>query len=151
MAERLVDVVSNKKGVLHTFPVSLPAEAETPPDAEFEAKALDAAKFAKLVDAPDVEQLSARMHVSRGGPVVPYGDPKDFRTETKSALEQSVRERAYFLWEADGGPDGRSDEFWFHAREQHLRERAYLLWEMEGCPDGQCDDHWHRTCSFEHG
>jgi hypothetical protein len=148
MVERLVDVVSPKKGVVHTFPVSVPDGESAPPDAAFEAKALDAAKFAELVPKPDVEELSARMHVSRGGQVVPYGDPKDFRTETKAALDEAVRERAYHLWEAAGRPEGQGDAIWQQAREQHLRERAYKLWEMEGCPEGQCDDHWHRTCNY---
>jgi hypothetical protein len=30
--------------------------------------------------------------------------------------ETRVRERAYFLWEAEGCPDGRADEFWQRAR-----------------------------------
>jgi hypothetical protein len=37
--------------------------------------------------------------------------------------ETLVRERAYFLWEAEGCPDGRADEFW---------ERARKLIGMEG-------------------
>jgi hypothetical protein len=28
-----------------------------------------------------------------------------------------IRERAYYLWEADGRPDGRQAEFWERARE----------------------------------
>jgi len=79
----------------------------------------------------------------------PYGDARDFRSETKASLEHAVQERAYFLWEAKGQPEGDADAIWLEAREQHLRDRAYRLWEMEGCPDGQCDDHWHRTCNFE--
>jgi hypothetical protein len=30
--------------------------------------------------------------------------------------EQQVRERAYFLWEKEGRPDGREAEFWERAR-----------------------------------
>jgi len=33
------------------------------------------------------------------------------------AREARVRERAYLLWEADGRPEGRADEFWERARE----------------------------------
>lgn len=29
--------------------------------------------------------------------------------------EQSIRERAYFLWQKEGSPDGRSQEFWERA------------------------------------
>jgi hypothetical protein len=31
--------------------------------------------------------------------------------------EARIRERAYFLWEADGCPEGRAEEFWERARE----------------------------------
>jgi hypothetical protein len=30
-------------------------------------------------------------------------------------LEQKIRERAYQLWEQDGGMHGRADEYWFAA------------------------------------
>ena len=43
-----------------------------------------------------------------------WGDP-DF--------EQSVRETAYFLWEQDGKPEGRENDYWFRALERQLRER----------------------------
>ncbi|MBV8913420.1 MAG: DUF2934 domain-containing protein [Acetobacteraceae bacterium] len=36
-------------------------------------------------------------------------------------LEQLIRERAHSLWEADGCPPGRDQEYWFRA-EQMLRE-----------------------------
>jgi len=38
-------------------------------------------------------------------------------------FEQKVRDTAYFLWEADGYPDGLEKEYWFRALEAHLRER----------------------------
>jgi hypothetical protein len=31
--------------------------------------------------------------------------------------EQRIRERAYSLWQADGCPEGRSDEYWYRAQE----------------------------------
>ncbi|HTW27949.1 MAG TPA: DUF2934 domain-containing protein [Acetobacteraceae bacterium] len=31
-------------------------------------------------------------------------------------LEQRIRERAYALWEEDGQPEGRSEEYWERAR-----------------------------------
>ena len=43
-----------------------------------------------------------------------WGDP---------AFEAAVRETAYFLWEQDGRPFGREQEYWFRALEQKLRER----------------------------
>jgi hypothetical protein len=30
--------------------------------------------------------------------------------------EQRIRERAYSLWEEEGRPDGRAEEFWERAR-----------------------------------
>lgn len=39
------------------------------------------------------------------------------------AFEQAVRDTAYFLWEQDGRPPGREQEYWFRALEQHLRSR----------------------------
>ena len=44
----------------------------------------------------------------------PWGDP---------IFEQSVRETAYFLWEQDGRPAGREQEYWFAALERCLRRR----------------------------
>ena len=38
------------------------------------------------------------------------------------AFEQSVRDTAYFLWENDGQPEGREQEYWFRALEKCLRQ-----------------------------
>jgi hypothetical protein len=32
---------------------------------------------------------------------------------------------------------------------QHLRERAYFLWQQDGCPEGRADEHWQQSCEFE--
>jgi hypothetical protein len=45
----------------------------------------------------------------------PWGDPQ---------FEQAVRETAYFLWEQDGRPQGREQEYWYRALERKLRERT---------------------------
>ena len=39
------------------------------------------------------------------------------------AFEQAVRETAYFLWEQDGRPEGREQDYWFKALERALRQR----------------------------
>ena len=44
----------------------------------------------------------------------PWSDP---------AFELAVRETAYFLWEQDGKPEGRENDYWFRALERQLRER----------------------------
>lgn len=45
------------------------------------------------------------------------------------AREQRIRERAYHLWEADGSPHGRHEEYWERARE--------LVGMEESGPTGQ--------------
>ena len=149
MAERLVDVLNDKETVLHTFPIAVGASVLKPSDMNFQEKALSAAAHAQLVPTEKLESLSARMHVCRGGTMTPYGDSHDVQMETKTGLEQIVRERAYLLWEAEGRQRGHADEYWHRAHEQRLRERAYRIWEQEGRPEGQADRHWNWTRGFE--
>jgi hypothetical protein len=147
--ERLVDVLNDKQTVLHTFPVTVKAADPEPPEEKFQEKALSAAAHAQLVPTEELETLSARMHVSRGGPVMPYGDGHDILMETPEGLENIIRERAYLLWEQEGSPEGSADHYWHRARDQRLRERAYRLWEQEGRPEGQADRHWQWVVDFE--
>jgi hypothetical protein len=35
------------------------------------------------------------------------------------------------------------------ARARNVRQRAYFIWQEEGCPDGRADDHWHRAWEME--
>ena len=149
MAERLIDVLDGSGVVIHTYPVTLEQSGDLVDDAAYEAKALEAAAHGRLVPDAELGSLSARKHVSRGGQMAPYGDDVAGRSETKAALEQTVRERAYFLWEQDGCPAGRANEYWQRALEQHLRERAHVLWEQEGRPDGRADEYWNRVRHFE--
>jgi Protein of unknown function (DUF2934) len=37
-------------------------------------------------------------------------------------LEERIRVRAYYLWDASGRPSGRDEEFWYKARELMLLE-----------------------------
>ena len=108
MPERLVDVERQGLEVLHTFPVTLsfPADEEA-----FKQKALEAAGHAQLVPNQELETLTAKMHVSRGGQLTPYGDPLGVLAETKAGLDQFVRDRAYFLWGEAGRPEGRAEDF----------------------------------------
>ena len=39
-------------------------------------------------------------------------------SSTSETLEQRIRERAYALWQSDGSPEGRADDFWDLARRQ---------------------------------
>ena len=149
MPERLVDVEKHGSQLLHTFPVTVKDPPKETEDEAFKQKALEAAAHAELVPTGELENLNAKMHVSRGGSVRPYGDQHGVLAETKAGLDQVVRERAYLLWEQAGRPEGRADEFWHQAQHQRFRERAHALWEREGCPEGKADEHWSRTRGFE--
>ncbi len=37
--------------------------------------------------------------------------------DSNEARQQLIRDRAYHLWDADGRPEGRSEDFWERARE----------------------------------
>ncbi len=148
MAERLVDVLNSHGTVIHTYPVTLDPSGCADDDARFLAKALEAAAYGRLVSIADLPGLSARLHVSRGGPMASYGDDIGVESETKSSLDDATRQRAYLLWKQDGAPDGRADEYWCRAQDQQFRERAYLLWEQEGWPNGRADAHWASVRQF---
>lgn len=57
-------------------------------------------------------------------------------------LAQAVRATAYFLWEQDGKPAGKSFEYWLRAKEIHVRQLAYDKWLAEGSPHGRDFDIW---------
>jgi hypothetical protein len=147
MTERLVDVLDSRKNAIHTFPITI--EGPETSDAQYEKKALEAAAYEKLVPNDQLNGLTARMHISRRGPLEPKGDDRDVLAQTKESLDQIVRERAYLLWEQEGRPDGRADEHWKRAQEQHLEQRAYALWEQEGHPEVRADKYLDRTREFE--
>src|SRR5580658_2653317 len=115
MPERLVDVKTGER-VLHTFPVTVSDPTAKTGEEGFKKKALEAAANAELVPNKDLETLSAAMHVCRSGPLEPGPDPLGVLAETPAGLNQVVRERAYLLWEQAGRPDGRADDFWYHAQ-----------------------------------
>ena len=57
-------------------------------------------------------------------------------------LAQAIRDTAYFVWEQDGRPDGRSFDYWVRAKEIHVRLLAYDRWLSEGSPHGRDYDIW---------
>jgi len=146
MAERLVDVLNRGGNVLHTYPITLGEEAN---DADYAAKALAAAANGRLVPDDELGDLTARIHSSRGGALAGADDLVAGDSETRLGLEQSVRERAYLLWEQDGTPDGRADDYWHQALDEHLRARAYVLWEQAGRPEGGADHYWGQVTEFQ--
>lgn len=44
--------------------------------------------------------------------------------DTDAEWEQRIRERAYFLWQAEGCPEGRGAEFWDRARALEVEATA---------------------------
>ena len=67
MPERLVDVLNGAGNVLHTFPVVVEA-SDTISDGDYITKALRLAAHSPLLPGGDVQTLTGKMHVSRGGP-----------------------------------------------------------------------------------
>jgi hypothetical protein len=147
MPERLVDILNRRGLTVHTYPITLEGPAVS--DVNYETKALEAAAHGQLVPDRDLGELTARVHISRGGHLQPFGDDVDSSSETKEGLEQEIRERAYFLWEQDGCPEGQSEDYWARALDQHLRDRAYVLWQQRGSHEERGDANWFRTEQFE--
>jgi len=57
-------------------------------------------------------------------------------------LAEAVRRTAYFLWQQDGCPEGRSLDYWLRAKDMHQRHMAYDRWLAEGTPVDRSRDHW---------
>ena len=114
MKECLVDVLNARDTVLHVFPVVVEDETVAPQEA------LKVATDLHLVPETEEGALHARVHVSRGGQLAPFGDALVTR--------QQAEERA----------------------EQHVRTQAYFLWQEAGCPDNQAEEYWHKACVIEH-
>ena len=58
--------------------------------------------------------------------------PEDF--DDDRAFYEAVQRTAYFLWEQDGRPDGRAEEYWQRALERHRSERTYDAWLDDNHP-----------------
>lgn len=113
MNERLVDVLNARETVVHVFPIPIEGQQDNDP----ERKAVELAKQLQLVPEEEAGGLHARPHVCRGGQLLPYGDALETKLQCQQRAEQCVRERAYFLWENDGRPDNKADEYWYRARQ----------------------------------
>ena len=48
-------------------------------------------------------------------------------------LEEAIRERAYYLWSADGQPEGKADVYWLNA------QREILTTSLEGSSTAHMD------------
>lgn len=125
MKECLVDVLDDKGTVLHVFPIPVEGQDGAPKAVNPEREALKLAALMQLAPEEEVATaLHARPHVSRGGPLTPYGDVLELRLQKFERAEQRIRERAYFLWRREGCPEGRADEHWHRARDLERGEGA---------------------------
>ncbi len=117
MKECLVDVLNDRGTVLHVFPIPVEDQNGTPKAVDPEREALRLAAVMQLAPEAEADTLHTRPHVSRGGPLTPYGDVLELRLQKFERTEQRIRERAYFLWREEGCPENRADEHWHRARE----------------------------------
>ncbi len=115
MNERLMDVVNENSHILHVFPVTV--DHQDVSQADLEQEALKAAAAAEIVPHSDLEKLRAKPHISRGGPLAPFGDALQIKCEQQNRLEQRIRERAYFLWLEADCAGNRADDYWYRASE----------------------------------
>ena len=144
MTERLVDVIDPLESVLHTYAITIEPPFKPEHDADYEEKALAEANHDLLVADAEQDGLTARMHVSRGGCLQPFGHALA-ANQKRVSFQQKVREGAYSLWQGSGCPDDMAAIHWHAAHEQQLRERAYDLWERAGRPADQANSIWHRA------
>lgn len=62
----------------------------------------------------------------------PQQPQKRAHSREDEAFREAVRKTAYFLWEQDGRPHGRHDDYYLKALELHRRERTYDGWLEDG-------------------
>lgn len=117
MKSCLVDVSNDRGTVLHVFPIAMEGQNGTPKVENPEQEALKLAVLMQLVPEAEVETLHARPHVSRGGPLAPYGDVVETKRQQLERIEQRIRECAYFLWQQAGCPENGADGHWHQARQ----------------------------------
>lgn len=117
MEERLVDVLNDKNNVLHVLPVVVESHDTPLRDTDFTQEALKIAVAKDIVPEAEADLLRARLHVSRGGQLAPYGDALQVKCDQEKRFQQRIRDRAYFLWQEAGCAEGRADDFWYSACE----------------------------------
>jgi hypothetical protein len=77
-----------------------------------------------------LERLEARLPNSEAAGIRQIGDGLDADIDAvlaqpaNTSLEQSIRDTAYYLWENDGRPEGRDEEYWHRAREAWIGQQS---------------------------
>ena len=115
MKDCLIDVLNAHGTVLHVFPIPVADQDGAYDVVNPGQEALRLAVAEQLVPETEAETLQTREHISRGGPLMPYGDALEVRLQTLQRTEQRIRERAYFLWQQAGCREDRADEYWLQA------------------------------------
>lgn len=69
--------------------------------------------------------------------------------EERGKVDLTEGHRRSFGYAAGTRHEDRHGRPAFHERERHLRERAYFLWEREGRPEGHASEYWERACREE--
>jgi hypothetical protein len=78
---------------------------------------------AEKVDEASLERMDASDPPAHASPAR-SGGPKRPDDMANVPDEDAIRRRAYALWETDGRPHGRDEEYWHRAeRELHARKR----------------------------
>jgi len=75
------------------------------------------------VDEASLESMDASDPPAHSA--TPSGAPRRSKRERSADLrEQKIRRRAYELWEQDGRPAGRADDYWHRAEREIATESA---------------------------
>ena len=65
-----------------------------------------------------------------------FAEAENPRREFQRVFAEAVRRTAYFLWQQDGEPHGRHEEYYLRALDMHRRQRDYDRW-LTDTPGGE--------------
>lgn len=99
--------------------MEIPASRTLPPDPQTIGRPMTPDE---KVDEASLESMDGSDPPAHSA--TPSGGPKRPEDLAGAPDEEAIRRRAYALWEADGRPEGRDDDYWHRAeRELHGRKR----------------------------
>jgi Protein of unknown function (DUF2934) len=78
----------------------------------------------RLRDPYGNDGAAPRLEASSGQPISRSRIMSDDPQKNTPARENRIRERAYHLWEADGRPEGREQEYWEQAEAMVGKEES---------------------------
>jgi hypothetical protein len=102
----------------HSGPI--PETRTLPPDPQERGRAMTADE---RVDEASLESMDASDPPAHSA--TPAGAPqRSPRERGKDSREQKIRRRAYELWEQDGRPAGRADDYWHRAEREVAADKS---------------------------